>query len=556
MPQNNIDVVVGVKNQTAAGVADINKSLGQLGAKVDKFKPQFQQMAAIGTSAFIGIGAALGGVIKQAANMESLMMGLTSVAGGAEEASKQFERLRDVAKLPGLGLEEAIQGSINLQAAGLSAGQAEKSLKAFGNALAIVGKGKAELSGVILALQQISSKGKISAEEINQLNERLPQIRKAMEAAFGTSDTEKLQQMGIDAEEFISKVTTEFEKLPAVQAGVNIGFENLQDNLKILSVTIGTTFLPYVNEILGRLDPLVEKFTAWAKSNPELVKQLTIVGLAISGMVAAAGLLGIAIGPIIAGFTFLASPIGLAVIAVSAAIIAFVMFKDKLIEFAGYMEEHFGLVTDLKNLWASFTNFWNSVVIPAWQFFIETIWPALKPLLEKMGIIIGVTLIFALKLFIAQIRVVTDVITFFLVVAGRVASELGERWKKWIDGLMNPIKTLTDYFSNLRNVMSDVLSLASKVTGGTGFIGSVATVGKSVVGKRAEGGPVSGGSFLVGEQGPEIFTPRSVGQISKLAAAGGMNLTINISGNTLIDDYAGERIGRQIVDELKRTLRL
>ena len=118
--------------------------------------------------------------VNAAADLEKLTQGLTAVAGSSREAAEQRDRLRQVAKLPGLGLEEAVEGSINLQAVGLSSQQAEAALMSFGNALATVGKGKAELDGVILALTQMAAKGKISAEEINQIGERVPQIRAVM----------------------------------------------------------------------------------------------------------------------------------------------------------------------------------------------------------------------------------------------------------------------------------------------------------------------------------------------------------------------------------------
>ena len=52
-------------------------------------------------------------------------------------------------------------------------------------------------------------------------------------------------------------------------------------------------------------------------------------------------------------------------------------------------------------------------------------------------------------------------------------------------------------------------------------------------GKRASGGPVMGGgaSYLVGERGPEIFTPSSSGMITPNSAIGGGNtITINVQG--------------------------
>lgn len=51
--------------------------------------------------------------------------------------------------------------------------------------------------------------------------------------------------------------------------------------------------------------------------------------------------------------------------------------------------------------------------------------------------------------------------------------------------------------------------------------------GIDLFGARAEGGPVTaGGSYLVGERGPELFTPTSAGEIG---AAGMPNVTINLA---------------------------
>ena len=48
---------------------------------------------------------------------------------------------------------------------------------------------------------------------------------------------------------------------------------------------------------------------------------------------------------------------------------------------------------------------------------------------------------------------------------------------------------------------------------------------------RASGGPVSpGGSYLVGERGPELFTPSTSGNITPNSAMGGANITVNVNG--------------------------
>lgn len=164
------------------------------------------------------------------AEMDSLKRGLTAVMGSSGAASKELERLREVAKLPGLGYTEAIRMSTSLQASGMSAKMARDAMMSFGNALATVGKGKAELDGVGLALSQIMSKGKVSAEEINQIAERVPQIRVAMEAAFGTASTEMIQQMGLSSGQFIRGITDELGKLEKATGGVKNGAENMSDS--------------------------------------------------------------------------------------------------------------------------------------------------------------------------------------------------------------------------------------------------------------------------------------------------------------------------------------
>jgi hypothetical protein len=49
-------------------------------------------------------------------------------------------------------------------------------------------------------------------------------------------------------------------------------------------------------------------------------------------------------------------------------------------------------------------------------------------------------------------------------------------------------------------------------------------------GFRAAGGPVSrGGSYIVGERGPELFTPGASGSITPNNAMGGANITVNVT---------------------------
>jgi len=181
--------------------------------------------------------------VQAAMAYDSQVRGLAAYAKNAQELQAQLARLQEIAKLPGLGLTEVRAGVLNLEAAGLNAQTAERALMAFGNALALVGKGKSELDGVILALGQIASKGSISAEEINQIAERVPQIRQVLVSAFGTASTEAIQKMGLSADVAIGKIIAGLEQLPKATTSALTTFENLQDALEQAFLPIGRGIL-------------------------------------------------------------------------------------------------------------------------------------------------------------------------------------------------------------------------------------------------------------------------------------------------------------------------
>jgi tape measure domain-containing protein len=196
--------------------------------------------------------------VQAAMAYDSQVRGLAAYAKNAQELQAQLGRLQEIAKLPGLGLPEVRAGVLQLEAAGLNAQTAERALMAFGNALALVGKGKSELDGVILALGQIASKGSISAEEINQIAERVPQIRQVLVSAFGTASTEAIQKMGITADEAIKRIISGLEQLPKATQSALTTFENLQDALEAAFLPIGRGILDIFSSAEGGTTRLID----------------------------------------------------------------------------------------------------------------------------------------------------------------------------------------------------------------------------------------------------------------------------------------------------------
>jgi len=226
-------------------------------------------LAAIGTAAAIAaiaisvkltraiISAGKASVLT-AVKYDKLKRGLTAVAGGAEEASRQFIRLRKVAELPGLSFEAALQGSINLQAAGIEADLAERALSAFGNALVTVGKGAEDLSGVNLALTQMANKTSGFGQDVRQLQERLPQMQTALKNAF---DGQPLEDLSITGKELVAALVTEFEKLPKAAGGIANSIENIGISFDLLKDAIGRTMLENTRKVTDGFTKIIESLT-------------------------------------------------------------------------------------------------------------------------------------------------------------------------------------------------------------------------------------------------------------------------------------------------------
>jgi tape measure domain-containing protein len=166
---------------------------------------------------------------------QSLEQGLAAVS--AEDVGDQLARLREMADDPAMEFESLVRGSTRLQAVGMDAKMSEGLIREMGNALALVGG--TDLDGVLLALSQIASKGKVQAEEINQIAERVPQIRALLSEAFGTADTEDLQKMGMSTDKFFQGIIQAAANLPRAVSGMRNDLKSIRQDTKDLQIFVG-----------------------------------------------------------------------------------------------------------------------------------------------------------------------------------------------------------------------------------------------------------------------------------------------------------------------------
>ena len=258
--------------------ADLQAGASRAGSIVKSTANQIQgalnSVKGIDVGRLVGIGLAgysfselAGGIAQATLTADDNRQAMLAVEGSVEGVNQRLAILRDIARSPGLGFSQVVEADVKLRSVGMSAAESGMAIQQIGNALALVGKGKADLDGVLLALTQIVSKGKISAEEISQIAERVPQIRAVLKGAFGTADPEALQGMGLQVEEFVRRTIDGFSKLPRAIGGLRNSWENLGDSVAQAAATLGEAIVP-------ELIPFMEEVAGWLEKNGDTARDM------------------------------------------------------------------------------------------------------------------------------------------------------------------------------------------------------------------------------------------------------------------------------------------
>ena len=257
-----------------------------------------QRLSRIGTDLSLSLSLPLAAfgvtAIKSAGDIESLTLALKSQLGTAEAAAKELDLLTEAAKNPGLGVEQAVRGSVRLQGVGFAAEEARQVLIQMGNAIAATGGDAQELDNVTRQFAQITSKGRVLQEDVSVLSENMPGLAQLMQKAFGTANVEAIRNMGISGKEFVKQITKAAETLPRVEGGIKNGIGNAIDSLKQSAAKVGFA----INEafdVTGAIESVSGAVLALAQGFSSLDPFVKNVLLSLTGV-------AIAIGPVLKGF--------------------------------------------------------------------------------------------------------------------------------------------------------------------------------------------------------------------------------------------------------------
>ncbi|MCW2278741.1 tape measure protein [Heliophilum fasciatum] len=233
--------------KTAMGqVRDAGKEMGESGGLMGRAFSGFQAVAlpAIGAVSTALGGLSLGKGVSFNADLEQAAISFETLLGSVDRAKAMIQDLQQFGastpfEFPGL------QDSAKLMLAmGFQAESVMPNLKALGDAVAAVGGDQEMLKGVTMALGQMATKGKVSAEEMNQLAERGIPAWDLMAQKMGMS---KQQLMDLSSQ---GKIMAE-QAVPALIDAMGTKFAGAMDKQSQSFKGMLSTLSDNVNMLLG-----------------------------------------------------------------------------------------------------------------------------------------------------------------------------------------------------------------------------------------------------------------------------------------------------------------
>lgn len=207
------------------------------------------------------------------------------------------------------------------------------------------------------------------------------------------------------------------------------------------------------------------------------------------------------------------------------------------------VKESFGgaLAEGLKPFMETLTQLVQNPTVVA---FIQMLAEIIVRLLVGSFNLLKVSIDFLTATFVVMFDLWDKISKFVSTVFNKAITSIGDAF----NAIYAPIKKVYDVLSN---VVSKAIE-ATKYVGGK-VIGAVA----GIFGGKATGGTVmSGQSYLVGERGPEMFTPMTTGSITPNGSlGGGGSIVVNINGGTYLDRGVAKEIGDMIISQFRQVAR-
>jgi tape measure domain-containing protein len=286
---NSVEYILSLKDRFSSGIKSATNETEKLNGAMGT-----TQKLALGIGAAIGaIGGGL--IVREIVNVTAAMEGLQNqlkfASGSAEQGSRDFEYLKNITKEMGLDFKTSADAFAKFSGAArgtILEGQGVRDVfESVGMASTVMQLSAEQSEGAFRALEQMLSKGKVSAEELRgQLGERIPGAFQIAARAMGmtTMELDKFMADGkLMSEQFLPKFAAQLKLEFA--GGMDDASQSLSANLNrmnneflMLKYTLGQLFLPVIQGmVLG-----ITKLTGFIKEHAVAIAFLggTLAGAA------------------------------------------------------------------------------------------------------------------------------------------------------------------------------------------------------------------------------------------------------------------------------------
>ena len=335
----SLQVLIGANTKgLQREIANVQKTIRQkLGGNAIEISENMIAGVAGLSAALAGLGAV---AVRSAAQMEQTEKAFTTLLKSADLAKDFLAELERFAAATPFELPGLLNASKRLLAFGFSAQQVIPVLTAIGDSAAALGMGEEGISRLTTAIGQIQAKAKVSAEEMNQINETGIPAWQLLADTIGTTVPQAMDMASkgmIDGATGVQAILTgmnkQFGGMMAEQSQTLNGMmSNIQDSIGQLSTVVGKEITEAFNlkSAAAEFQDTLGEFTAIAKQSGigEALRQMvpTEVGMAIGALAAvitstavpAIVLLTAQAAKAVLAFVGITGPIGIAVAAIGA----------------------------------------------------------------------------------------------------------------------------------------------------------------------------------------------------------------------------------------------
>ena len=314
-----LDALQSELNQTARAYQNVSRA-----------EQGFGEFAILAASEFVHVLGNLhrqfalvtGGIVRAAANMETYRATLQSVTGNAEETNRVLNRLLGLTvSLVGIDTGALIQYAARLQAAGLSAADAEKIIAGLTMRIAEQGKSSATTNRVLEQAAQAINANVISQQDLRPILREIPTLYQDFSAALGTTIT-NLDDIRNAADAVggpTQALILGFSQMAEASRGADLSTLNaqidiLQDSTQVLAAELGEHLVPAVVEVIKQVNAAIQWFQDLDDTAQAAIAWTAALATGLTGLGVATGTVVVALGALNLSLASLTGTTGFAAI--------------------------------------------------------------------------------------------------------------------------------------------------------------------------------------------------------------------------------------------------